>query len=134
MHVQIRDFTYDVRVQNLYVNTEKIQPREGRRIRKEKTVHLSDWFKVGQNHSKARPSRKKQVYLGLFEPKSVTMSAWPIAGSRGVFCTCFSACNVADFGRKVARYIYLILAKTVFLFIALDISVQGDALNTQQTG
>ena len=32
MHVWIRTFTYDVRVQSLYVNTKGFQPREGRRI------------------------------------------------------------------------------------------------------
>ena len=83
--------TYEYRVYTLPGNTEEFQPREGSRIRREKTEYLvrtcgfSDWFKVGQNQLKARQSRKKQLraYLGLFEPKSVTMSAWAIAGLLG---------------------------------------------------
>ena len=67
---------YDVQVQSLYVYREEFQPREGTRKQTERrqSVHiiydLSDWLKVGQNQLKARQSRAKQVYLGLFEPKS----------------------------------------------------------------
>ena len=39
----------------------------------------SDWFKDGQNQLKARHGRKKQVFLGRFVLKSVTMSPWPTA-------------------------------------------------------
>ena len=45
---------------------------------KQCTYGLSDWFKVGQSQLKARQSRKKQVYRGLFVPKAGTMSG-PIA-------------------------------------------------------
>ena len=86
-HVEIRTLMYDVRVQRLYVNAEEFQPREARHIQREKqcTYGLSDWFKVGQNRLKAisRQSTKSQVYRGLFESKSVTMSVWPIAGLLG---------------------------------------------------
>ena len=92
----IRTFTYNARVQSLHVNSEQFQPREGRRVRRETTecTHgLSDCFKVGQKQLKARQSRKKQVYLGLLEPKSVIMSAWPIAGLLGCGLYLFLACN-----------------------------------------
>ena len=53
------------------------------------TNGLSRWFKVGQNRLKAGQSRKSQVYLGVFEPESDTMSAGQSQGSWGVLCTSF---------------------------------------------
>ena len=43
--------------------------------KKQCTYGLSYWFEVGQNQLKARQSRKKQAYIGPFEPKSVRTSA-----------------------------------------------------------
>ena len=71
---------YDVRVQSFYTFIQKnFNPGRADAYgeKKQCTYGLSDWFKVGQNQLKARQIRKKQVYLDLFEPKSVTMSAWP---------------------------------------------------------
>ena len=47
---------------------------------------------------------------GLFEPKSVTMSAWPIAGLLGCVLYLFLACNWIW---PQSGQVYLILAKTL---------------------
>ena len=67
--------------------------------------------------------RLKQVYLGLFEPKSDTMSAWPIAGLLGCVLYLFLECNW--FWPKSGQ-VYLILAKTLLFFSSCHISC-GDA-------
>ena len=76
-------------------------------------IDLSDWFKVGQNQLKAWQSRKKQVCLGLFEPKLVTTPDWPIAGLLGYVLyqvLVFLECNW--FWPKSGQ-VPLILAKTL---------------------
>jgi len=111
----IRAFTYEYRV---YTSIQKNFNR-GRADAYGETTQctygLSDWFEVGQNQLKARQSRKNQVYLGLFVPKSVTMSAWPIAGLLVCVLYLISVCNC--FWHESGQ-VYLILAKTLFyLFI-----------------
>ena len=107
MHVRIRTFPYDVRVQSLYVNTEDFQPREGRRIRKQKTVYvycLSDWFKIAQNQSKARQRVEKNRYTLAFRAKISYDVSLANGRAPGVWFLLVFCMYVTDFGRKVARY------------------------------
>ena len=103
MHVQINTYvltfllflrtSYEYRVYTLIL---KKFSRGRADAYKEKTrcrYGLSDRFKAGQNQLNARQSRKKQVYLGLFEPKSDTVPAWPRAGLLACVLSLFKECN-----------------------------------------
>ena len=96
--------TYEYRVYTLTQKNFNGGRADACEEKKQCTYGLSDWFKVGQNQLKARQSRKKQVCPGLFEPKLVMMSAWPIAGLLG--CVLYFVLHVSDFGQTVVRYTF----------------------------
>ena len=115
-HVQILcTFTFEYRVYTLIQKNFNQGKADAYGEKKQCTYGLSDWFEFGHNQSKvkARRSGKKQVYLGLFEPKSVAvlLLAWPIAGLLGCVLYLFLECN--RFWPKSGQ-VYLILAKTLY--------------------